>query len=319
MDGESRHEESLRVVTALIAVAMLFVSAGFAIAFLRLSADKGGYLAGQGLVYGVLAWVVLGLILKSVHASYAWSAAFCLAAFLFMFGLLWFSDVGQVRDQQKATQAALVAMITRLGSETKMPAMLYAESDYGKYAPFLDSLDRDLRAIQQQRFAMEAKEQTAGKLDLDTTDTFVIEADRTAEYHKIEVLREVNTETLRLTQQLLDTVHADVQSSPMDAQEKHDFIQTFDKSALPRKAQIETVTKLGLQLDDIYDDMLDTASQDHPLVTDSHLVFHGHAALLRFQADGTKAKPLVAELREARARLLQDRASDLKALTAPND
>jgi hypothetical protein len=314
-----KSKQGMGVAAAFVAAAILFVFVGFTIVYLRLSADKGGYLAGQGLVYGVLAWVVLGLVLRSAKAANAWPLASCLAAFLFMFGLFIFSGVStQVHDQQKAFQAALTSMITQMSSETKMPPAVYPESTYGKYASLLVSMDRDLHVIQQQRLDMEAKEQATGKLDFDTMDTFAIETNRTAEFHKVEILREVNTEAQQVGQRVMDVVDADVQNSQMDSQEKQDFIQSFNKSAKPRQEEVQAVAKLALQLDDVYDDMLNIAAQDHPRVVNSRLLFNSHDALLRFQADATKIKPLGAQLRQERAQFIQDKASDLKTLTATN-
>lgn len=307
MGNDSRGKD-WRATVALAALSVLFFVLGLVIS-VRLSPEVGGGIAGRSALYGLVTLLIIGVLLQSSHTPHAWPIACCATASVFMVVLIYMSKtMADARDQALAGYAAEQALMTKAANGEPIGFTQYPESTFGRFAPTLAVMSRDLSAFQRQRSDLEAKQKGAGPLGLDSPATFTDAAKRAAASKQIALLREVDTAALKNEQDLVEAIHADIESSPWPPDEKRELIAVFDKRAEESIQKLDPYFKLALDIDTLDEDMLNVAASDHAHLGEHGLVFKTRPGLERFQADAAKVKALSEKLKRMRAQPLKERS-----------
>lgn len=304
MGNDSRGKD-WRVTAALAALSLVFFVLGLVIS-VRLSPEVGGGIAGRSTLYGLVALLIIGVLLQSSHTPHAWPIACCATASVFMAVLIYMSKtMADARDQALAGYAAEQTLMTKAANGEPIDPTQYPEPTFGRFAPTLAAMSLDLSGFQRRKSDLEAKQKGVGPLGLDSPVTFTDAAKRAAASKQIALLREVDTAALKNEQDLVEAIHADIESSPWPPDEKRELIAMFDKRAEESIKKLDPYFKLALDIDTLDEDMLNVAASDHARLGEHGMLFNTRPGLERFQTDAAKVKALSQKLDQMRGRPLK--------------
>jgi hypothetical protein len=235
-----------------------------------------------------------------------WASSSCVIALLTALVLVWQAHAqAQMEDQETMAIGIEHSLMYQSVTDDLIVMGEYPKATYGSFATPLTIINRELMNFQQRKLDQEMKQKAMGSLNIGDSEIFVDARMRADALKKVAMLKELNSQNMQNRHDFRDAVRSDIESSDMSAAFKRDFLDSFDKHAQQFIDQGDSYCKLALEIDGLYEDMLDVAAADKPRLVKGHFVFNTEIDFKRFQDDVAKLELDAKNLRNMRATVVQ--------------